>query len=257
MRVHSAGQTSSDINGAIVIIPARMGSVRLPGKPLADIHGRPMVARVWERAAAAVGAERAWIATEDDEIGAMAAARGIPCVRTGRCENGTERVLEAAERLGWGGAVVNVQGDEPLIEPGLIRRVAEGCGGEGGGSGDRGGERGGSVWTACAPLLSGAESPARVKVARSGDRALYFSRQPIPTGGPWWLHLGVYGFGAAAAARVRGLRAVSALEISERLEQLRWMEAGIPIRLVETAAGEGGVDVAEDLERVRRMIGGG
>lgn len=223
------------------VIPARLAATRLPNKPLADLAGVPMVVRVWQQVCRARLVERAIIATEDPAIGQAAEAFGVPWVLTGPCSNGTERVLKVAlppevEVL------VNVQGDEPLIDPSQIDAVVE--------SSFRW-----DVTTACAPLADPSD-PSRVKVVITPTgRALYFSRQPIPTGGPWKLHLGLYAFRREVLPRIAALPP-SDLERSERLEQLRWLEAGLSIGVVEVPAAEGGVDTPEDLERVRARLRG-
>ena len=222
----------------LAVIPARYDSVRLPGKALVDIGGRPMVVRVWERARAAVG--EAVIATDDDRIEAACRAWGAPVIRTGRCESGTDRVAEAVAGRAGLSVVVNVQGDEPLVEPETVAAVAAGV------------TDATPIATGAAPLADPAD-PARVKVVTSdaGD-ALYFSRLPIPEGGPWLLHVGVYAFRPATLQALRALPP-SPLERSERLEQLRWLAAGHRVRVVPVAAPHPSVDTPADLERVRAL----
>lgn len=222
----------------LAVIPARYDSVRLPGKALADIGGRPMVVRVWERARHA--ADEAVVATDDDRIEAACVAAGIRVVRTGPCENGTARVAEAARGFADARVVVNVQGDEPLVHPATIAAIAAGVTDDA------------PIATGVGPLADPSD-PARVKVVVGHDgRALYFSRLAIPAGGPWLQHVGVYAF---APAVLRDLAALprSPLEESERLEQLRWLAAGLRIRAVPVEPPHPSVDTPADLDRVRAL----
>src|SRR4051812_26127624 len=218
----------------VVVIPARLASSRLPGKPLADIAGKPMVVRVAQRARAS-GAAGVYVATDHPDIAEACRRHGCEAIMT-RADHasGTDRLAEAAARLRLGrqAVVVNVQGDEPLIPPSLIRRVAallhE--------------DKGAAVATACCPIQDAAEmfNPNAVKVvlARDGG-ALYFSRAPIPWhrdgfGGPFvkgrpsrlpegfacHRHIGIYAYRAAFLARYAELSAAP-LERFEALEQLR------------------------------------
>lgn len=226
----------------LVVIPARYASSRLPGKALADIGGAPMVVRVWERARRAEGIDRVLVATDDARIAAAVRERGGDVVITGTCESGTDRVAVAAAGSG-ARVVVNVQGDEPYVEPADIARVAAAV------------NEAWPIATAAAPLAEGAEDPSRVKVVcDASGSALYFSRSPIPSGGPFRLHVGLYAFTAEGLARVAGLPP-SPLERSERLEQLRWLEAGMRIRVVPVPAGPVSVDTPADLERAREIWG--
>jgi 3-deoxy-manno-octulosonate cytidylyltransferase (CMP-KDO synthetase) len=246
-----------------VIIPARYASTRLPGKPLADIAGKPMVVRVAENAARA-GAERVVVATDDARIQAAAEAHGIAVCLTGSGHaTGTDRLAEAAQRLGLAddAIVVNVQGDEPLLSPRLIRAMADLLAAH----------PDAAMATACHPITDPAEAfnPNVVKVVldRRGY-ALYFSRATIPwardafaagrdgvpEGLPLYRHYGLYAY------RVAFLRAFPALapapvERFEALEQLRALWHGFRI-IVQVTAGTPapGVDTPEDLERVRALF---
>jgi 3-deoxy-manno-octulosonate cytidylyltransferase (CMP-KDO synthetase) len=225
----------------LAVIPARMGSTRLPGKALADLGGAPMVVRVWERVRRAEGIDRVLVATDDDRIAAAVRARGGEAVMTGVCASGTDRVAEAARNSG-ALRVVNVQGDEPFVEPTDIARVAAAV------------SEGTPIATAAAPLVDGWDDPARVKVVcDDAGRALYFSRQPIPSGGPYRLHVGLYAFTAQALAAVAALPP-GVLERTERLEQLRWLAAGYRIKVVAIPEGALSVDTPADLERARRRF---
>lgn len=234
------------------IIPARRASTRLPDKPLADIHGKPMVVRVAERAAAS-GANAVIVATDDQEIARTAQRHGFESVLTQASHpSGTDRIAEVL-RLKHAHAdqiAVNVQGDEPMIEPELIAAVA----------GLLSANPSASVATAASALHEPEliQNPNIVKVvcdARS--RALYFSRASIPYARDQQTcsalrHIGIYGF------RARSLAAFiswppCALEQTEQLEQLRWLWHGheIVVHMVQRTASQG-VDTADDLARVRQ-----
>lgn len=224
----------------LAVIPARFASTRLPGKALADIGGVPMIVHVWRRVCAARGIDRVLVATDDPRIGSAVARVGAEVALTGPCVSGTDRVAEAARGSG-ARVVVNVQGDEPFIEPDDVSRVAAAvC-------------EATPITTGVAPLTGDPADPARVKVVRDhAGRALFFSRLPIPLGGPWSLHVGLYAFDAAVLARLASL-APSALEGSERLEQLRWLEAGYSIGTVPVSGAALSVDTPADLDRARRL----
>ena len=245
-----------------VLIPARLASTRLPDKPLADIAGKPMVVRVAERAALS-GAERVVVACDDARIVQACAAHGVQALLT-RTDHlsGSDRLAQACELLGLHGddLVVNLQGDEPMIEPDLVRHVAlllaqrPDC----------------AVSTAAHPLHSMADylDPNVVKVVLdAAGRALYFSRAPIP----WWRdgatsgtpalpspaplrHLGLYGYRAGFLRAFPAMPAAP-LEHTEALEQLRILWHGHRIAVHVAAHGCGpGVDTAEDLARVRTLF---
>lgn len=235
-----------------VVIPARYGSTRFPGKPLADVAGRPMVVRVCERAAKS-GAAGVHVATDDDRISDAVKAAGFAVVPT-RTDHpsGTDRIAEAARRLKLGddAVVVNVQGDEPLVEPALIGEVAR-----------RLAERSAAAMaSACHAIRDEAEiaNPNVVKVVLDAEGyALYFSRSRIPyarnAGATTYRHAGLYAY------RARFLREYAALppsplEKAEALEQLRALWHGYRIAMVtsETAIPPG-VDTPEDLKAVLRM----
>lgn len=244
----------------MVVIPARHASSRLPGKPLADIAGKPMVVRVAERAARS-GAAEIHVATDHEEVRAAVERHGFSAVMT-RADHasGTDRIAEVADRLGWGGdtVVVNVQGDEPLIDPALIGQVAA----------ELARNTEAAVATACHPI-SGVEeffNPNVVKVVCDArGHALYFSRAPIPwprdafaTGRdclpenlPAMRHIGIYAYRAAFLRRYSAL-GPAPFERIEALEQLRVLWHGFRICVAVTAhAPEAGVDTPEDLERIR------
>ena len=226
----------------LAVIPARYTSERLPGKALVSIGGQPMVVRVWERVMRTPGVDRVMVATDDDRIAAAVLAVGGEVARTGVCASGTDRVAAAVAALDIAAdVVVNVQGDEPLVDHEAIAAVVAGVD-------DRH-----PIATGAAPLDGNPADPARVKVVCDHEgSALYFSRQPIPTGGPWRLHVGLYAFTPAALRAVAALPP-SGLERSESLEQLRWLEAGWRVRVVPVPAPFPSVDTPADLERVRAL----
>jgi 3-deoxy-manno-octulosonate cytidylyltransferase (CMP-KDO synthetase) len=250
----------------LVLIPARNASTRLPGKPLLDLGGKPMVVRVAERARAA-GATAVYVATDHEDILAAAERHGVAALMT-RADHasGTDRLAEAAAQLGCGDeqVIVNVQGDEPLIDPRLVRRVAD----------DLEADPAAAVATAAHPMDSPADffNPNVVKVVcdRAG-RALYFSRAPIPyardafaalkgkpvgsaplpQGLPALRHIGLYAYRAGFLRSYAALDP-SPIESFEALEQLRMLWHGLPVRVtVVENAPEAGVDTPEDLARVR------
>lgn len=248
-----------------VLIPARRASTRLPDKPLADIAGRPMVVHVAQRAQAS-GAHRVAVATDDEAIAEACARHGVHALLTSPAHvSGTDRIAEAAARLQLPDSeiVVNVQGDEPLIDPALIRACAQRLRDD----------SQAQMATAAHPITQPEwiSDPNVVKVVLdAGQRALLFSRAPIPwrrdqyaAGGvhalpprlPFLRHVGIYAF------RMRALRDFSALpacelEAEESLEQLRalWHGWRIAVLCVDHAPATG-VDTPQDLERVRRLLG--
>ena len=244
-----------------VIIPARYASSRFPGKPLADIAGKPMVVRVAEQAAKS-GAREVIVATDHDEIAQVVRAHGIDAVMT-RPDHatGTDRLAEVAAKRRFSAQhiVVNVQGDEPLIPPELIRSVAASLSSH----------RAASIATACHPISSAKEfaDPNVVKVVL--DKAgygLYFSRAPIPwvrdafangirrlpPGMPAYRHLGIYAYRCSFLSTFKKMRPTP-LEQLEALEQLRALVYGHRICVAITnQAPHPGVDTPQDLLRIRR-----
>lgn len=221
----------------LAIIPARYDSTRLPGKALADVGGAPMVVRVWERARRARGIDRVIVATDDARIAEACVASGAEVAMTGAHVSGTDRVAAVAREIP-ADVVVNVQGDEPFLDPDDVAAVAAAV------------DDVAPIATGDVPLGDGAD-PNRVKVV-TDDRgfALYFSRQPIPTGGPWRLHVGIYAFAAPVLQAVASLPP-SSLEVAERLEQLRWLQAGYRVRVTSLNGPPLSVDTPDDLARAR------
>jgi 3-deoxy-manno-octulosonate cytidylyltransferase (CMP-KDO synthetase) len=239
---------------ASVIIPARWGSSRFPGKPLADLAGKPLIAHVAERALRARGVAEVAVATDDERIAAAVRAAGARAVLTGEAATGTDRVAQAARLLDPPPEiVVNLQGDEPLIEPEAIEALLLAM------DADPSVE----MATLARPLEPGeAERAQVVKVVTDarGD-ALYFSRAAIPhrrAGGASPLaraHVGIYAFSRGFLDRFAALPP-GALEQEESLEQLRALEHGFAIRVVDTKYRGFGVDTPEDLERARALVSG-
>jgi 3-deoxy-manno-octulosonate cytidylyltransferase (CMP-KDO synthetase) len=245
-----------------VIIPARFASTRLPGKPLLEAAGKPLIQWVWQSAVAS-GAASVAIATDDERIRSAAAKFGADCIMTSADHaSGTDRIAEAvrAKKLAPDDIVVNLQGDEPAMPAALVARVAQ----------ILHEVPGSDIATAAAPIESLQDflDPNCVKALfASAGRAFYFSRAPVP----WprdsvaanrptefsgaWRHIGIYAY------RMRSLLQFAAwaptrLEMTEKLEQLRALENGMHIHVVTLAeAPPAGVDTLEDLERVRASLG--
>jgi 3-deoxy-manno-octulosonate cytidylyltransferase (CMP-KDO synthetase) len=236
----------------IAVIPARWASTRFPGKPLAQIAGEPMIAHVIRRAAAARAIDEVVVATDDSRIAHAAEAAGATAVMTGECRSGTDRVAEALRsRSNWMLAI-NVQGDEPLLSSRNIDTLVEGMV-----------ERSDvEMGTLCRPLaIDRLGDPNAVKVVRGLDgRALYFSRAPIPfnrdssgSEAGALLHLGIYAFTRQGLEQFVDL-GPSPLEMTESLEQLRALENGMDILVLDAPDEAIGVDTPEDLQRVERML---
>lgn len=236
------------------IIPSRYASTRFPGKPLADIKGKPMFWHVWRRASLCPELFSVTLATDDERIADAARALGVPYVMTdSHLPSGTDRVHQAAGLLDIPdeAVVINIQGDEPALDPSVLSELA-------------GAFRDPDVRVATlAHRISSQEaaSPDRVKVvmAANGD-ALYFSRAPIPfprngadSGPGYWGHIGLYAFRRDALARFTVLPP-SDLELREKLEQLRLLENNLDIRVIKTDKRSVGVDSPKDLNYVLSII---
>jgi len=236
----------------VAVIPARFGSTRLPGKPLAEIDGHPMIEHVYLRAKRAKSVSRVIVATDDLRIATTVLGFGGE-VKLTRVDHpsGTDRLAEVAAKLSCD-IVVNVQGDEPLIDPGAIDEAVAPFT-----------DPGVLITTLCRRITDAAElkNPNIVKIAIDrGGFALYFSRAPIPyvrdpRGGwpPMYRHIGLYAYRRNALMVLAALEPTP-LERAESLEQLRALEHGIRIKTVETAYDSFGVDTPEDLEHVRRLL---
>lgn len=239
-----------------VVIPARLGSTRLPRKVLLDIGGKPMLRHVWERASAMTLATEVCIATDSDEVAVAAQSWGAQVAMTSPdCASGTERIASLLATL-KGDFILNVQGDEPFIPPALLDALVAAWQ-----------ETGADIVTPVYRItdVQALADPNRVKVVRAGDgRALYFSRSTVPhirgrppehwaESGLHWAHIGVYGY-TRPVLEAHAQLSPSALEEAEKLEQLRFLDHGYRIQTVESAYHPLGVDTQEDLERARATI---
>lgn len=234
----------------LCVIPARYASTRLPGKPLKDIAGKPMVVRVYERASQAGLVNETLVATDDERIKtAVEAAGGKAMLTRADHATGTDRLAEVAEAYPEVDLIVNVQGDEPLIDPGLIDDLA----------GLFEGEPELAMATVKTEIEDEAEqkNPNNVKVVcDKAGYALYFSRSLMPYprkgGCPVYKHIGIYAYRRDFLLHYAKMEPTP-LEQAESLEQLRALENGYRIKVVETKAKFVGVDTVEDLERVNEI----
>jgi 3-deoxy-manno-octulosonate cytidylyltransferase (CMP-KDO synthetase) len=262
--VATAGKGPARAAGFRVVIPVRYGAVRLPGKPLIDIGGRPLIARVFERARAS-GADEVVVATDDGRIADACRAFGADVELTASDHaSGSDRIAEVIERRGWGedDIVVNLQGDEPCMPPLLVDQVAA----------DLAAHPGAAVATLCAAIDDAAVlfDPHVVKVATDAEGfALYFSRAPIPwhrdeflgsrsrlpAAVPFLRHIGLYAYRAGFLARFVAWPP-SPLEQAEALEKLRalWHGQRIHVSLAAEMPGPG-VDTPDDVARVKAHLG--
>jgi 3-deoxy-manno-octulosonate cytidylyltransferase (CMP-KDO synthetase) len=226
---------------ALAVIPARLSSSRLPRKLLSEVAGRPLVVHTLERARRATLVSDVLLATADDAIAEVARAHGFAVIRTSDApRNGTERVWEAVrDRMDeW---IVNVQADEVLVEPATIDAVIRAL-------------ETASIATASAPLEGSPDDEHVVKAVSTPDgTAIAFSRTPVPPGGPYRQHIGVYGFHRAALAQCAALPP-SPGEERERLEQLRWLENGLVIRIVEIPSSSPAINTTADLDAIRDLL---
>lgn len=246
---------------AIAIIPARYASTRFPGKPLALLGGKPIIQWVWENVCATPELSAAVVATDDDRILQAVQAFGGRAMLTGsQHRSGTDRCGEVLRTLEQAGErydiVINVQGDEPFVRPAQLRSLI-GCFAS----------PATDIATLKTRIRSSEElfSPNNVKVvAGAQNRAIYFSRQPIPhlrgaetadwaSRQAYYKHVGIYAFRAEVLRQVVELPQ-SPLEVSESLEQLRWMENGCAIQVCETECANIGIDTPADLEQAERHL---
>ncbi len=232
-----------------IVIPARMASTRFPGKPLVDLAGKPMIRWVVEAAVASGLTDQLIVATPDNEIREACEAFGASvCMTRNDHVSGTDRIAEVADSLD-ADILVNVQGDEPLVPPSSIRLCAEPL------VADQSVEMA-TLYEVCP--AEDEDNPAVVKlVSDLQGNALYFSRWaiPFPRGerGPLKRHVGMYAYRRELVLQFREW-APSPLEIAEGLEQLRFMENGVRIRVAQAAASSMGVDTPEQAEIVRRLL---
>jgi 3-deoxy-manno-octulosonate cytidylyltransferase (CMP-KDO synthetase) len=230
-----------------IVIPARFASSRFPGKPLADILGKPMIRHVWERCVLAVGSEHVYVATDDERIQAECLQFGARVIMTSpACLTGTDRVAEAAQSLDYG-FLVNVQGDEPLLDPADIVAVAEAYR-----------RHGGAVINAMSAISDEREYWSRnvpkVVTARDG-RLLYMSRAAIPANksGSFdkaWKQVCIYCFSPAQLAAFSSVSSKGPIEKIEDIEILRFLDMNVEVRMVELESSSIAVDTPEDLQRV-------
>jgi 3-deoxy-manno-octulosonate cytidylyltransferase (CMP-KDO synthetase) len=237
----------------IVLIPARMASTRLPGKPLADIAGVPMIVRVWQQAMAAAIGPVVVAAAEREIVAAVEAAGGKAVLTDPDLPSGSDRIFQALQRVDPAGdhdVIVNLQGDLPGLDPAYVTVVAAALPG-----------------SDMATLAAQIDDPAdrdnpnvpKPVIAWEADgrrgRALYFTRATAPYGdGPLFFHVGIYAYTRAALARFVALPP-SPLEKREKLEQLRALEAGFTIAVARVDSVPLSVDTPADLEKARRLLG--
>ena len=242
----------------IAIIPARMQSTRLPGKPLADINGKPLIYHVWNAVCQSHKLRRVIIATDDEKIADACLSFGAEFVMTpSDIASGTDRIIAALRILNEDADyIINIQGDEPLITSQLIDRVI-----------NETVLSGAHVGTVISPITTNDElfNPSVVKVVLDSEsNALYFSRNPIPymrdtdqedwlKHTAYWKHIGIYAYSFPALERFAELP-VSDLEATEKLEQLRLIQDNSIYRCIKTDDLLIGVDTPEDLERVREIM---
>jgi len=239
------------LSKVVGIIPARWGSTRFPGKALHGIAGKPLIRHVWDRCVEADCFDQIVIATDDMRIAEVAFNFGAEVALTAADHpSGTDRVAEVAEKLKKATIILNIQGDEPLVDPLLLQRLAK----------KLTDNRNLPIVTAAAPIsLEDALSEHNVKVVmdRLGN-ALYFSRSPIPfhrgtNEVKTYKHLGIYGFRRKALLTFVRMPP-GALEQAEQLEQLRALENGLKIRVVVSETNSIGVDTPDDATEVERLI---
>ncbi len=242
------------MSNPIVLIPARLGSTRLPGKPLADIHGEPMIVHVWRRAREAELGP-VYVATDAESIAAAVIGAGGEAIMTGpHHQSGSDRIFEAIGRIDPSArhdVVLNLQGDLPTIEPLVIRLALAPLE-----------DPAVDIATLATLIRRTAErsDPNIVKmigseIGRRRFRALYFTRATAPSGdGPLYHHIGLYAYRRPALERFIALPP-SKLELRERLEQLRAIEAGMRIDVMEVDTLPLGVDNPHELERARQILG--
>ncbi|MBR4505852.1 MAG: 3-deoxy-manno-octulosonate cytidylyltransferase [Bacteroidales bacterium] len=249
----------------LVVIPARYASTRFPGKPLAMLGGESIVGRVWHAASAIEGVDKVLVATDDERIYThvnQLAGHEAAMMTSADHQSGTDRCGEVQNRLKANGEhydiVINLQGDEPFVEESQIKALIASF---------EGSDNKVSIATLRTPITSTDEllSPNNVKVVCASDgKALYFSRQPIPyqrgvaqedwtAGTTYYKHVGIYAFRANVLEEVCHLKP-STLERCEKLEQLRWLEAGYTIKVCDTVHANIGIDTPDDLAAAERHL---
>ncbi len=252
---NSIFKTAMLLTGAIAI-PTRMGSTRFPGKPLAMLGSKRVLEHVYEKCLSSKNAESVFILTDSPEIDDFAKSIGANCIMTSpECQNGTERIVEALDKIN-ADFIVNVQGDEPFIPPSLIDSIF-----------DIHSKTNCEIATAATPITDPEElfNPNNVKVlTNAAGQIIYFSRSPLPfvrgEEQANWLnkrkylkHIGIYGYSKEALKKYATLPK-SSLETCESLEQLRFIDAGINMSLVESDYKVVGIDTPEDLAKAQAML---
>ncbi|MCX8081647.1 MAG: 3-deoxy-manno-octulosonate cytidylyltransferase [Bacteroidia bacterium] len=239
------------------IIPARYASSRFPGKPLVDIKGKSMIRRVYENAIKTGVLSDVLVATDDKRIESHCREFSIPCVMTSDAHpSGTDRCMEAYHKYGvHADYILNIQGDEPMLHPEQVKSLAESCTGSE------------EIITQYIECQTSEEifSESEVKIVLDkNNEALYFSRKPIPhlhkiPQADWYLykkhlrHVGMYAYRVDILEKITEL-APSFLELSEGLEQLRWLENGYRIKCIPTKYDSHCVDTPEDLEKILKLL---
>ena len=224
------------------IVPARMGSSRFPGKPLLKLNGKEMIVRTLERAMLADCFEHIVCATDSHEIEEVVTAAGFDCVMTGECATGSDRVAEAAKKLGLD-LVVNLQGDEPLVEPSVLRDVAKDL------------SEHPDCWVTVACPLDPAEAELKtvVKVLVRDGEAIDFTRSVPPAEvGRWFQHQGIYAYSREARDEFAALPQ-NKIELERSLEQMRILGRR-PIRIVQSSYPSISVDVPSDATHVENIL---
>lgn len=247
-RSRKAAAAPASPKPVLAVIPARWGSVRFPGKPLAMLWGRPLIRHVWERARAVRGLDELVIATDDERIAEAAAAFGAAVEMTSpECASGTDRVAEVARSRPGAEIVVNLQGDEPELDAEAVSRLIDGMRADAGVAM--------ATLAHHEPDASVLASPHVVKLEVDAEGfALYFTRRwppPVRTGSDVLRHVGVYGFRRDFLLEFAAW-SPAALEREERLEQLRALEHDVRVRVFEGAKPSAGVDTPEQLAALER-----
>jgi 3-deoxy-manno-octulosonate cytidylyltransferase (CMP-KDO synthetase) len=235
----------------VAIIPARWASTRFPGKPLHAIAGKPLIQHVWERCQRARALDQIIIATDDMRIAEAAFGFGAEVALTSsRHRSGTDRLAEVAKKMSAATHIINVQGDEPVVHPGLIDKLAKAL------TSDKRLE----MITAANPIAEKPNNPNVVKVVIDRDsNALYFSRSLIPFARDgdihpqYYRHHGIYGYSRRLLLQFVKWKP-TVLEQSEQLEQLRALEHGVKIRVVITRHASIGVDSPDDVKNVEQLL---
>lgn len=241
----------------LAIIPARYGSTRLPGKPLVNILGKPMIQHVWEKVIGASGVGRIVVATDDEKVYDAVRGFGGEAIMTSKSHpSGTDRIAEVVRSLPFDtDIIVNIQGDEPMIEPDMVDQVIK----------ILNNDFRASIGTLCRKMADIKEviDPNIVKVAFDKEGfALYFSRSPIPyyrneeketKERVYYKHIGIYSYRKDALMKLSTMSSTT-FEIAEQLEQLRALENGLRIKVSETERDTIGVDTKEDLDRVIKSM---